>query len=83
MLFADVKGKNKKDWNVTVKINSHNARIKIDTSVQCNVIKKLPPAEPTTTTQLQIQTRRIRMTRLNSIGRTTLLCEYKGQVLAS
>ena len=31
MLIAIVEGKNKKDWNVTVKINFHNARFKIDT----------------------------------------------------
>ena len=41
----------------------------------CNVIKNLPPTEPTTTSQLQIQT--CGGHRLNSIGRTTLLCEYK------
>ena len=40
MLIATVEGKNKKDWNVIVKINTHNTRFKIDTGAQCNVISK-------------------------------------------
>ena len=38
LLIDAVEGQNKTNWNVTVIINSHNTKFKIDTGAQCNVI---------------------------------------------
>lgn len=74
MLIAAIEGKNKKDWNVTVKINSHNTRFKIDTGAQCNVMLSKTyqqlSQQPLHSSKSRLVT--FRGHRLNSIGRTTL-----------
>ena len=74
MLIAAIEGKNKKDWNVTVKINSHNTRFKIDTGAQCNVMLSKTYQQ---LSQQPLHSSKSRLVafrghRLNSIGRTTL-----------
>ena len=38
LLVATIENKKQKDWNVTMTVNSHAVKFKIDTGAQCNVI---------------------------------------------
>ena len=72
-------GPPRKDWSATVTINAHHVTFKIDTGAQCNVMSY---ATFSRISQQPLRKSRSRLVafgghRLNSLGKATLLCEYK------
>jgi len=76
-----IDGEKKKNWNVTVTINEQPVQFKIDTGAQCNDISsqtyfqlsKTPPNKSKASLVV------FGGNRLNLIGKSTLLCSYKGK----
>ena len=81
LLIDVVEGQNKTNWNVTVTINSHNTKFKIDTGAQCNVISSATYHQVSKQPLRKSKSRLIAFGghRLNSLSKTTLLCTHKGK----
>ena len=81
MVIEAIDGENGKNWNTTVGINKHPVQFKIDTGAQCNVMSSQTYHQ---LSQMPLQKSKARLVafggnRLSAIGKTSLLCEYKGK----
>ena len=81
MVIDAIEGENGKNWNTTVGINKHPVQFKINTGAQCNVMSSQTYHQ---LSQRPLQKSKARLiafggNRLSAIGKTSLLCEYKGK----
>ena len=80
LLIATVETKPaSREWSATITINAHRVAFKIDTGAQCNVMSSkmynLVSRQPLRKSNAKLIA--FGGHRLNSLGRVTLLCEYK------
>jgi len=82
MLVATIENNQQKDWTVTVTINSQLMKFKINTGAQCNVISSKTYHSLSLEPLSKSKARLIAFGghRLNSLGKASLLCEYKGKL---
>ena len=84
VIDAVAKEPTKGDWHTTIMVNEHQVTFKIDTGAQCNVLAK--------ETYDRICQRPLRKSRaklvafgghrMNSLGKTVILCEHKNKYIA-
>ena len=81
MMIDAIDGETKKNWNVTITICEQPVQFKIDTGAQCNVMSSQTYHQLSQTPPRKSKARLVAFggNRLNPIGKTTLLCTYKGK----
>ena len=81
LLIAGIEGTKRKDWDATVTINSQHITFKIDTGAQCNVMSSKTynriSQQPLMRSNAKLAA--FGGHRLTSLGRATMLCEYKNK----